>query len=278
MRVTSVELTPQDSSRNVVFSYKDPDNQNPYNIKGATGLDAEDLFTERYMGFSNAQLMDIFLNPRTVVFLVELNPIFAMKDSFSSLRDEIYKMVWASRKGLIDIIFKEDNVAVAQLSGVVAKIEAAPFTKTPMTQITIVCEKPMLKGPDDINVDTSGFNHSRITVYDKLSSAPHGFNFIVQFTQNATSFTMQNLHDETWMFEVAPSDGFLENDLLICSTEFNSRSLTRTRGAATVPIIDAITAGSIWPIMFPGTNEFALNDFHKIDWELFSYFPTYWGI
>jgi hypothetical protein len=280
MKVTSVELRPDNTSLiPAVFSYKDLNHRNPYNVKAILGLDPGDIINETFLGLNNSQLNDLSLLKREIVIVVELNPFFADGEDFSDLRDALYRMIWTTRSGLVHLDFKNGSNVVALTSGLVIHVESAQFSKTPAVQITIKCDEPMLRGPDDINVPLDDFDHSRITVYDPLSTAPHGFNFMVTFTEAASRFKMGVVGEELRDFVVTPIGGFLNGDVLICSTDFNKRALTVTRGSVTTHLMDAVSSEAVWPILFPGRiNIFELEHPEKFTWNLFSHIPAFWGV
>lgn len=279
MKVTSVELRPDNPSLiPAVFSYKDLNHVNPYNVKTILGLDPGDIVNETFLGLNNSQLNDLSLLKREIVIVVELNPFFADGEDFSDLRDNLYRMIWTTRSGLVHLDFKNGSNVVALISGLVTHCESAQFSKTPVVQITVKCDEPMLRGPDDINVELDDFDHSRITIYDPLSTAPHGFNFMVTFTEASPRFKMGVVREELKDFEVVPVGGFLSGDVLICSTEFNKRVLTVTRGSVITHLMDAVSSDCVWPILFPGMNSFNLENHERFTWNLFTYVPTYWAV
>lgn len=280
MKVTSVELHPDRSPNFAVLSYQDLNNKNPYNVKGIVGLDPQDIMNYQSKGLDNSDLNDLFLLPRTITIAVELNPFFADGEDFSVLRDNLYKLIWTSRRGLMHVQFFNGTNVVAEVDGVVRKMESPQFSKTQQVQITIQCEKSMLTSPNVVDVDVSNFNHSRITVYDKDSNAPHGFNFLILFNEDCPSFKMTNVYDDGWAFEVIPIGGFLDGDLLLFSSALGDKLLYINRGTTgpQIHLADRIVSGSVWPLIFPGANTFELIHSEKFEWEFLSYFPTYWGI
>lgn len=278
MKVTSVELHPDKSARAMVLSYRDPIGQSPYICKGILGLDAEDISSRLYAG-SASDFYDMFPVKREIVIVVELNPNFADEEDFSDLRDNIYKMITTSRRGLMQILFKNGTDSVASISGRVSKVESPQFAKSQTVNITISCEEPWLKSPDIVNVDVSQFKFSRITIYDNLSNAQHGLSFMLHFTEAASRFKFRSPHDDSWSFEVVPIGGFLAGDHLLYSSFYSEKFLYVNRlSGEQVHLVDQLVPGSVWPILFPGMNVFDYDPDTKIEWDWFTYYPTYWGI
>src|SRR5690606_25845439 len=109
-KVTSIEILSENISEPLVLSYKDPSRLESFNVKAITGLDADDI-RPHYYGQSSLEPYDIpyynlTLPMRNFVFRVELNPSFKNDESYSDLRDSLYRRIASSRTGLIDILFK----------------------------------------------------------------------------------------------------------------------------------------------------------------------------
>jgi hypothetical protein len=278
MRVTSVELHADGSSAFVALSFRDPTRLNPYNVKGITGLDADEIVPRFYGTPGTTAFYNMMLGKRTVVARIELNPRYQLGETPSSLRDVLYKMIASSRKGLIHLHFLNDAVVEAQISGIVRKVEVDHFTSTPEVQITIECTEPMLKAPDEVSLNVVGLDPSSTNIEDLVSTAPHGFKFAITFTADTPSFLMEDPADPDWSFEVTPATGFDVGDVLYYSSEYNDKYLYIIRGGNTIHLADVIVANSVWPVMFPGANEFTIADGVNMDWTSITYYPTFWGV
>lgn len=114
---------------------------------------------------------------------------------------------------------------------------------------------------------------------DVKSTAPHGFYFELKMLSDISLLTISDSNDDSWQFAIVPNGtGFLKDDVLIFSSEHNNKFLYIERGLDTIYLADAIFPGSIWPIMFPGINTFALSTPNSVEWIAISYYPTYWGV
>jgi hypothetical protein len=242
------------------------------------GLDAEEIVARYYGSGGSSKFYNLSLQKRTLVIRISLNPRFGQNETFSTLRDAIYKLVASSRTGLLDVKFKNDTTVVASISGFVTKLEAGLFNKEQEVQITIECTEPMLKAPTRTNIDITGLVPSLTQIDDTQSTAPHGFVFDLHFSAAKASLVIEDPDDSSWSFEVIPVGGFLTDDILHFSSELNNKELYITRGGNTIHLADVITPGSIWPILFPGTNKLALSTSTNIDWDLIAHYLTYWGV
>jgi hypothetical protein len=278
MKLTSVELHPDGSPAFCALSFRDPSRLNPYNVKGMSGLDADDIVPSFYGVPGTTAFYNMMLAKRTVVAKVELNPRYNLGEDPSFLRDELYKMIASSRTGLVHIHFKNDDELIATISGFITKLEAAHFQSTPEVLITIACTEPMLKAPNEVSLDVVTLDPSLTTIIDDVSTAPHGFKFQVTFTGDLASFVISDPGDADWEFEIIPLNGFDTGDELYYSSEYNNKYLYIVRGGSIIHLADVITMGSHWPVMFPGENNLSIENGTSIDWESISYFPTFWGV
>lgn len=280
MRVTSVELHPAGSSAVAVLSYRDPGRQNPYNVRVITGLDADEIIPRYYGGSGSTLFYNLSLEKRNIVVRVALNPRFEEDESYSSLRDQLYKFISSSRSGLVQLQFKDGNNAVAAISGLITKLEAALFEKNPEIQISIRCDEPMLKALDPVSVDVTSLDEAHTIIDDPLSTAPHGFAFKVGLTGVIPSFRITDPNDLSWSFEMVASayGGFAGGDEIHFSSEPNNKYLRLARGGSVFNFAEGIIAGSLWPILFPGETHLALDSPANINWIEISHYPTFWGV
>lgn len=278
MKLTSVELHPTGSSEAMVLSFRDPSRLNPFNVKGITGLDADELIP-RFYGAPGAQnFYNLMLAKREPVMLIELNPRYNLDESPASLRDYAYKMIASSRKGTVDIWFKNGEDVVATLSGSVKKMEAPNFTDRSEIQITFKCPDPLLKAPDPVSLSVVALDPTLTVIEDDLSTAPHGLTFEMAVTGAFASLNIDDPDDSSWDFTITPVGGFLSGDVIYYSSQYNDKYLYLIRGGSTIHLVDKITPGSIWPIIFPGENSLRFTNGPSLDWNAISYYPTYWGV
>lgn len=281
MKLTSVELHPNNSSYIGVLSFRDPGRANPYNVKAIIGLDADDIVSRFYAGSGDLKFYNLSLEKRDIVIRIALNPRFNLNESYSGLRDELYKIISSSRTGLVEIQFKNDEEVVAVVYGFVKKFEAAHFNKEQEVQITLNCPDPILRAPTPVSVVLDDVDPALVNLEDLLSTAPHGFKFELHMIDNIPGgIEMSVFGDDTWSFEVTPDGGFLFDDVLYFSSEYNDKHLYIMRPGVTDPIhlADKIVVGSVWPIMFPGDNELVFSNPTDVEFDSISYYPTYWGV
>lgn len=281
MKVTSVDIYIADSNLAASFSFRDPTSQNAYIAKEISGLDADEILPKFYgVDLGSRKQYDLLLGKRDIVIKIGLNPDYSLGQTYPGLRDDLYKVISSSRTGLIEIQFKNGATVKAAISGFVTKFETLTFTKTPEIQMTVSCNDSMLRAVEGINVDIEDLDADEFVVTDTESTAPHGFSFGVIFTDTVDTFTVQDVEPANWMFEVgltgSPLEEFVDGDELHFSSEANSRYLYIVRDLEITHLIDRIFPTSVWPILFPGTNNFKFSGSLNLDY--ITYFPTYWGV
>jgi hypothetical protein len=287
MKINSVELHPNNSSSYCALSFRDPTRQNPFSVKSITGLDAESI-TPKYYGMSKTSssfFYNLLSDKRNIVITIGLNPDFTQNETYSSLRDILYKIIASSRTGLVEIQFKNGTTVEAVISGWVTKFETAHFDKDPQVIITISTTEPMLMAPNPTIVDLTGRSTNYTTIRDAESTAPHGFTFELKVVAvTSDSLKIEDTTDDSWSFEIVPPGGFVQDDYIHFSSERNGKTIYKwhdmgVSGIVTTYLADCVTLGSIWPILFPGDNYIAVTD-HPLNyqWHLIQYNNTYWGI
>jgi hypothetical protein len=300
MRVTSIDLYSDRFEENLRFSLQHASPFDKYMIRQIVGLDAEELIP-KFSGFGRQftkprkKFFDFTMPPREVAMRVALNPNFANNESYSDVRDELYKMVSATLTGEVIIYFNAGATAVAQLNGFITKFENAYFNALPETQITIRCEDPMMRGvapiiydvdddayPDPIIVD--GF----LQAPDTLSTAPHGFAFNGIYTaagsgsvEGSSQFRLRDTAvraDCEWEFVFSGGTGFLTGDTLSFSSEIGEKELSGVLAGTPLSLVDRITTLSTWPTLFPGQNSIFFGHHDVFQIKHVEYYPAYWGV
>lgn len=290
MKVTSVELHPQGSSAVHVLSFRDPTRQLPYNVREIGGLDADSL-VPKFAGTATdgvTKFYELSLSSRDIPMKIELNPIFRDGKTYSDLRDDLYKCIASSRTGFVDIWFKNGEEVVAVLSGWVSKFESELFEKAPLVVMTIKTDDPILRSPTLVEVDVSGFVMGfDFVMEDFESTAPHGFDAVIQVVTAFPVFTINDPNDGAPGFTVAPVGQFMPGDSIHISTDFKTRQIYVIRSGTANPVYlaDRVYSGSVWPMMFPGETalQFLPQDdvgipHGSVDLSSISYYPTYWGV
>jgi hypothetical protein len=281
MRVTSIGLY-ANNVEVATFALRMESSKSRYMVRQIVGMDAEEI-TPKFYGFglvSNAKFYDFSMKPRTIVIRVILNPTFALNEEYADVRDELYKAISATRSGKVEIRFYSSGADVASLNGFITKLEAGYFNKTPEAQLTIRCDDPVFRALNPVRLEPAELPVTNpVRIADSQSTIPHGFAVQVKINSVIPDFTIQDkVTNPDWKLKIIPSGGFLANDVLHISTDFNLKELYLTRASVRTYLIDRVEAGSIWPTLFPGVTEFYFVNINAFTWQYLEFYSAYWGV
>jgi hypothetical protein len=282
MRVTAVEMYSAAFEEAISFGLQNSEPDAQYQVRTILGLDAEEIIPKFYGWSLNGEnrFYDFSLKPRDIVMRVVLTPRYNLDESYSDVRDGLYRVISANRTGLVVLHFKSGGTLIARILGSIIKFEAVHFTNLPEVQLTIRCNDPMFKAILPVEFEPSDLSSiNPVLIPDSLSTAPHGFTMQLTFDASAASFTIQDVpSDPEWLFKVTPAGGFLSGDVLYFSSEHSNKQIFYVRGGTVVQLGDRIDPGSMWPIIFPGHNEFHFVNIASFNWNAIEYYASYWGV
>jgi hypothetical protein len=281
MRVTNISLYSNDVEA-VTFNLQDVATNDQYMIREILGLDTEDLIP-RFYGFglqTKPKFYDFVMKPRTIVMRIVLNPRFNMDESYSDVRDTLYKAISSVRTGQITLHFNSGGTTVARIFGFIVKFEVNHFSPLPEVQLTIRCDDPMFRAINPVFYTPAELKTTNpIIIPDSLSTAPHGVQMQMTCKAAVPSFTIQDEEiNPEWVFTIVPTGGFLVGDILNISSEAFSKQLYITRAGANIYLVDKLIPESIWPIIFPGATSFHFVNLASFDWNSLEYYAAYWGV
>jgi hypothetical protein len=284
MRITDIALNSNDSEI-AVFSFRNPASTGKYVAKAVIGLDTDEIVSKFYnFGLTGkTRFYDISLTKRNIVMRIALNPRSIINETSSDLRDDLYKAISSNRTGEVQLYFYAGSTLISYLSGFVTKVEVPHFSKLSEIQITIHCSNPLMRAVNPVRLETNQISATNpVIVADNLSTAPHGFKFNLTFNMDTTSFTIQDKPTPDWKFVVTPGTiagqtGFKTGDVLYFSSDYNDKQLYIIRASTTYPVIDKIQLGSVWPVLFPGQNDFHIIS-NAFTWNQIEYYAAYWGV
>lgn len=284
MNVTSIEMYANDK-RVFGFDFKTFNGQNPFVIRAATGLDAQDIVPRYYSsGVESAtKFYDLALQPREIQMRIGLNPNYKLDNRPADLRDQLMRAIAANRSGEIQLKFLDNNAVVGQIKGFITKFETGLFNKTTDVVLTIYCRDPLIRAEALTTIPITGLDLENLVLTDPISTAPHGFQFVMESTGFTEAFWTLSIREQEsnydWSFDVSVDLSFSEGDELHFSSELNNKYLWQGPGFVTTYLMDKIAQGSVWPIMFPGENTYFIEIAgFTYEWDSISYYETHWGI
>ena len=277
MKFTSIEIVTANPELGMALNFEDPYGVSPYQVLEVEDLDADELLTSYSSSgkVTGQRFYNYTLPVREPVIKVGLNPRPGTTDTVSSLRDDIYRMISASRDGTVYLYFLDGDDEVAMLSGSITGVEPALFERRPTVDIRLVCYDPMLRAPSPVEVAVPDTPITTLLFDDTFSTAPHGLYFTAEFQSDASNL---KIYDSTndWSFTVTPKSGFDRHDVIVLAGEGTVKELYRLRGSNKLSLADVVSQNSVWPIVFPLGNEFIFN--RSLIFETVSHYPAYWGV
>lgn len=276
MIVHSIDLYSND--RQVLTLNVDrPDVRNPYKLKGISGLDIEEIIPQFYgQGTeSETKFYELTLQPREIVIRIGLNPNYSTDQSPGELRDRLLKAIASNRGGKLQVRLNYNDTPIAAIFGFVKRFEAPVSVVEPEVQMTLYCEDPLFKSLYTSQQIVTDLSKTDPLIIDPVSTAPHGFKFRLTFTGSVNPFIIRNSVTPDWQFRI--DYAFLNGDQLYFSSENGDKYLYRIRSGITLYLMDKIQAGAVWPILFPGENQFNINT-SGFNWNEVYWYETHWGV
>lgn len=273
------------------FSLSQVDESQSYILETVVGLDPDQIASVFYGSFTetatNAKELyfNMLLPPREIGMKIKLNPQIQSNETYSSLRDHLYKIISRSRTGLIELRFLYNSTLVASIQGRVSRLESNLFDTDPKVQLTLRCDNPFLKGPEIEDTPNPTWPADFTwEIDDDLSTAPHGFKMEMTVGYELTDFYIQTETGyDNLILQV--NKNLLAGDKIYFSSEEDNKYLYFERSGSITHLVDKIEEGSIWPILFPGVNAFSINGTpvpelfgYLISIDELTYKPHYWGV
>lgn len=238
-----------------------------YILEDVVGLDPDQVgpvYTGSYSGSDStysAKYYDVVSPPRTIGMRIKLNPNIANGETYSSLREALYKLIWKSRTALVEIHLRNNNVVSAMTKGFTTRFEAPLFTSDPYIAITFYCPNGLLTAQNYVT-----FTHANIydtldkyIITDNYSTAPHGFKMTLDVDYDIYSVTVQGLTGyDSYPFKI--NMDLDSGSKIYFSSETDNRYLyyTAPSSSTKVHIADKIDSNQVWPMLFPGQNNFSI--------------------
>lgn len=274
MKLTGVDLDASGSVAPISLAFRDPTSTNPYIVKSIVGLDADTIIPKSYGGSAGAY-NNMVLKDRIVVLKMGLNPNYSTNETYSDLRDALYRLISAGRFSSLQIRFVNGVSNIAALNGFVIKAETAQFEENQEFQLTVKCSDGMLRSQGEVTVDDIE-DFEDIVVDDDVSTAPHGLGMTILIGGAMDSLIISDADGSE--FEITPIGGFVTDDQVYVVSEHTGKQVYMLRALATIELGDVVQPWSIWPIIFPGENTFAISNPLDISAVDISYHQAWWGV
>jgi len=283
MRVTSLELV-SDSEVFLSTNLKAPGTNDRFHPKAIYGLDPDELIAKFYgFGGDNIAYYRIGMKTREIVMRLVLRPNWELGETYSDLRDDLYRAISRNRGSKVQVLLKAGPTIVAEAMGYIRRFEVPLFNKDPELQITIECDDPFFRSYTGIEFLTADFDATGyISLPDQISTAPHGFEAQFTVLNALSSFTIQDDSVPNWAFTFTNTAGagFIAGDILYLNSVTGQLEVRVTRSAVDTGLLDNLDTDSIWPLIFPGDNQFYIPSVDDADVQIdyIRFDSAFWGV
>lgn len=257
--------------------------ENGYVLKEVLGL-GPPAMVPVVIGFDTTgiPIIDTAPQKRNLAFKLGLSP--QIGQSYSDLRDNFYRMI--GRTVFVKLI--NDSIVIAQITGYIKNVDPVHFSNKPELVVVIECEDSLFSAPSYITIpiaSITGLTNPVINYPD--GTAPAGIELTFQnLSSSQTGFSISN-HSEFWHFGSGDVNNLFQitypidnGDTVSIVTHPKSRSVTMydSSAAAWIDIAGYLNAGAVWPMLYPGVNQFAWSLSWVATWGVTRYIPRYWGV
>lgn len=254
-----------------------------YQLTGISGLSIDQINS---LLDSNNQGYSLKLGPREIVILLGLKPEFQTGSTPQSLRDDIYRGLMQSPKGIIICrLNMHHGLPPRRIETKLTKVESNMSVATPQIQISLEAIRSPFLGETWDHLGALTRDGDKFTILDTVSTAAHGFQIAVKINSTITGdFYLQNILDQSY-FRLRPSSliggSFQADDTILINSFEGRRSVQVARGGGSPTFYNAaamIMVDSIWPEVTPNSpTRFQMNAEASLN-EILGYFDTYWGL
>lgn len=206
---------------------------------------------------------------------IGLNPDYNLNLRAGDLRTDLLRAIGSNRSGKVQLRLLDDEVPVGAISGFVVKFESTLSNKEPEVMITLRCDDPLIKSMYVSNQIVTDLDETNPVIIDPGSTAPHGFYFTLTFGGSVNPFVIRDTTTPDWKFQI--DYPFISGDELHFSSELGNKHIYRIRSGGTLHLMASLQQGSVWPILFPGENQFNIVG-TTFTWNEVYWHDTHWGV
>jgi hypothetical protein len=298
--ITSIVLSSADSDMDdVELKVKSASSTDKYILKGVDGLGPPDINARTGSQYYDGVIYKGRRSElRNVVIRIGLKPNYALGESVSQLRDDLYAQILEGENGEITDNFDNeglftitvnDSIKGARiLRGAVEKFEVALFSNEPEVQLSILCPYPYLIAPNLVTVTVNGLSSN----INYLGTKRVGFLTEILVTGTTPNITLQedpsfSITDDVEPF-LAGDKVYIKSSLPTIFENVNFDIVNRPgpfamklpAGSPTfIDLMDAVDLGSIWPKFNRGMNTVEIptpSPSYQI--SKIYYYVTDWGV
>lgn len=215
--------------------------------------------------------------PRNIVLKLGLEP--DVSTSVETLRAQLYNFFMPPSSVNLRFITDEKTV---EIDGIVEDFISPLFTKEPTVNIPIVCMDPDFRGMTDVEVE--GDTVTSLTSYTEVpyvGTIECGIHVELLVNRTISQFTVNNTAGDGLLQQLAWESFDLVDEDIVRINTIPREKYARVEfhdDHTEVDVLYAVSLGSRWPVLKPGTNQFRIfASGDPIPWVL-TYRPRYGGL
>jgi hypothetical protein len=215
---------------------------------------------------------------REVGIRIGLNPDYAGGVTVESLREAIYR-IFAGSSDMSDtekVVLQIRNGAyeIARTPVYLKRLDPALFSKDPEVILTMATKSSTFEAPALV-VISGGTISIPSPSFTIQGTAATGWLFQVKFLSTVSSWKLTDVNRPGEKLQI--DYAFVANDILTFDSTPGARKITVTRGGVETNIIFALSADSVWRLLYPSTNNFTANT-SSYQWLSVTYRPQFLGV
>lgn len=249
-----------------------------YIVKSVTGLEPPIRNVAIARTASGGNYQGSTFVDRELVVLIGLYPNFDKDETYNSLRENLYTMIYTGYDPKVDVQLNAGPFPLFHEFGYITHFEASIFDANPAVQLTFTMLNPTFKSFYLASYNPGELSETRPNLFN-YGTAETGFQFAVQFTDDMNGWYIKQAENQSigMVFDKMFHDG----DILTVSTVTGRKYVHWQKHHGKVKNeLSILTGGSEWIQLHPGNNHFVVpGKAAKWDWKgKLTFLPQFAGV
>lgn len=195
--------------------------------------------------------------PREILFMLGLEPDYALDGNVQSLRNRLYKIF--VRKSEVNLRFYTSETSFVEIDGIVESFEAPLFVEEPRATISILCDEHSFYNP--VWVEVSGLTKpydGPETAITNEGTVNTGVVLTVSPDQDVSSFSFIHRSQDGLVRSMDFNVALLAGDIVNISSIPGAKSVTLLRDGLETSMLRAVPPQSSWIDLPPGLSYYTV--------------------
>jgi hypothetical protein len=220
-------------------------------IRKIDGLDPvkASITTSKFGSKDGSFLTGKNLDDRNIVLTLGLNPDWVDWD-YSKLRNLVNQ--YFMTKSIVRLVFDTDEYPEVEITGHVETCVQNPFTKDPEIQVSIICPDPLFVASGVTTILQNPNTETPLNI-DYPGTVAAGFKLDILYVSGSNP-TQVVIHDSAGAMTINDAPVISPTSYLEVYSVPGARYIKKNGTGAN--IFNKMADGSIWPMLYPGENQF----------------------